>query len=98
MPKLFIAPELEGLRWKLRRAVDHFTDLDVAVGEVLDSSQPDALEPTEVQPDGQLIFKVGKQRPLDPRITLIVGDCIHNTRSVLDHLVAQLAMLNNCAF
>jgi hypothetical protein len=87
---------LEGLRSKLFRAKDHFTDLDVSLGQVLDGVQPNNSESLEPQSDGQLVFKMGKLRPLDPRIALIVGDCIHNTRSVLDHLVGQLAILNNC--
>jgi hypothetical protein len=30
---------------------------------------------------------------IDPNLPLIVGDCIHNLRSALDHLVFQLAIL-----
>jgi len=30
--------------------------------------------------------------PLDPEIPLLIGDCVHNLRSALDHLAFQLAI------
>lgn len=41
-----------------------------------------------------LILKLPTAEPLDPVLPLIIGDCIHNLRSALDHLVFQLALLN----
>ncbi|HEY8224238.1 MAG TPA: hypothetical protein VIG25_03095 [Pyrinomonadaceae bacterium] len=42
-----------------------------------------------------LIITSPKATPVDPALPLVVGDCIHNLRSAMDHLVLQLAILNN---
>lgn len=95
MSPLYLSPALEGVRLKLRRAIDHFIDLDIALGQILDDAQADTVGiGEEVQPNRQIVFRVEKQRPIDPRIALIVGDCIHNARTALDHIVYQLAILN----
>jgi hypothetical protein len=88
-----LAAELDGVRWKLRRAIDQFTDLDVAIGELF-ANQSKAAG-TKMGDEGDLIVTFPHEPPLDPRFALIIGDCIHNTRSALDHLVAQLAILHN---
>jgi len=87
-----ISPQLEGVRLKLYRAVDHFRDLDVAIGEFYANQSKAAGHKVEHQTE--LTITWPEQPPLDPRFTLILGDCIHNIRSALDHLVAQLAILN----
>jgi hypothetical protein len=92
-PSFYIAPELEGVRLKLSRAVDQFHDLDVAVDELFRLNSKQAGH--EFDDKGDIIIKLSYQPPLDPRFALVVGDCIHNTRSALDHLVAQLAILNS---
>lgn len=55
---------------------------------------------TEKDTDGanQLLrvkVKGGKEPPL--RLSFIVGDCIHNLRSILDNLVWQLGNLSGCS-
>jgi hypothetical protein len=49
----------------------------------------------KVENQNELIVTWPDEPPLDPRLALVLGDCIHNIRSSLDHLVAQLALLNN---
>jgi hypothetical protein len=86
---------LDGIRLKLYRAVDHFRDIDVAIGEMFRSENKAKAAGHHYDPDREeLIVSLPKQLPIDPRITLIIGDCIHNVRSALDHLVFQLAILN----
>jgi hypothetical protein len=48
----------------------------------------------EVNDEGHMVFKHPKPRSLDPTLPMIIGDCVHNLRSALDHLVYQLAILN----
>lgn len=40
------------------------------------------------------VFRVWDVAEPDPRWGLVVGDCLHNARSALDHLVYQLAILH----
>jgi len=42
----------------------------------------------------QLIVKAKAGKAIDPTLGLVIGDCVHNLRSALDHLVLQLAILN----
>jgi hypothetical protein len=39
-----------------------------------------------------MIFTIPKVQPIEPTLPLMLGDCIHNLRSALDHLVYQLAI------
>jgi hypothetical protein len=87
------SPELEGVRLKLFWACDHFRDLDVAIGDLF-AKQSKAVR-HEVKDQNELIVTWPNEPPLEPRYALLLGDCIHNVRSALDHLVAQLAILNN---
>jgi hypothetical protein len=90
---VYIAPPLEGVRLKLFRAYDHFRDIDVAVGEMYAKQSKAAGHKVENQ--NELVVTWPDEPPLDPRFAIILGDCVHNLRSALDHLVAQLAILNN---
>lgn len=86
------APQLEGVHLKLYRAVDHFRDLDVAIGATYAEQSKAAGHKVENQ--AELIVTWPEEPPPDPRFALILGDCIHNIRSALDHLVVQLALLH----
>jgi hypothetical protein len=86
------APQLEGIRLKLFRAQDYFRDLDVAIGAFYAEQSKAAGHKVENQ--DELIITWPDEPPLDPRLALILGDCVHNMRAALDHLVAQLAILN----
>ncbi len=92
---------LTGIRAKIDRAQHHFLDLHERVKIVLEAPDGKTLPvPYEYELEGQfrqyLTIKRAKGEPLDPTLPLIVGDCIHNLRSALDHLVYQLAILNGC--
>lgn len=90
MPYSPDCPELDGVRWKLRRAVDHFRDIDVAVGQFFREQSKAAGH--KFDNDGkELVVTLPNQPIFDPRFPLLIGDCIHNIRSALDHLVGQLA-------
>lgn len=87
-------PVLAGVRAKIKRADDHFLEIDLAVK---------ALQPTNNTPQTpqhtyterqELIITCPPTQPLNPMMPLAVGDYFHNLRSALDHLVFQLALLN----
>jgi hypothetical protein len=92
-------PSLIGARNKLDRAKTHFDEVNAAIEATLGAeAKASKLPPHEYQPDRQqLIIRCPKPRPIDPSLSLAIGDCVHNLRSALDHLAFQLAVLNGKA-
>lgn len=89
---------LDGAWSKLDRARHHFDTLHSRIACLFAPEEHDATGSHEYNPERQeLIVKLPKATPVDPTFPLIVGDCIHNTRSALDHLVFQLAILNRAS-
>jgi hypothetical protein len=83
---------------KLDRARDHFDTLHSCIVRLFTPEQDIATALHEYNSDRQeLIVKLPKATLADPALPLLVGDCIHNTRSALDHLVFQLAILNRAS-
>jgi len=93
------SPLLESVRAKIGRADTHLDNIKAALSVALDSStNAEAPLALEQEYEGQhLIIKLkGSQKPT-PALPLLIGDCIHNLRSALDHLVYQLALQNGAA-
>lgn len=89
---------LDGAWAKLDRATNHFDALHSRIALLFPPKQDDATAGHEYNPDRQeLIVKLPKATPADPALPLILGDCLHNARSALDHLVFQLAILNRAS-
>jgi len=87
---------LSGVRAKVIRAKHHFRDLNTAISAMFASQQNDSPPGHQYKSDRQeLIITLEKGVKINPAVPLIIGDCIHNARSALDHLVGQLAVLNN---
>jgi hypothetical protein len=88
-------PALDSVREKIRRARDHFDAIRAALKLTLGSKPESETTTIDVALEGQqVISKFRKAEPLDPSLPLLIGDCIHNLRSALDHLAYQLAVLN----
>jgi hypothetical protein len=90
------SPKLTGVRAKLLRAQDHFKDLHARIESSLRSEPDGGSIPLtyKVDEDRQSVtFGLPPGKPLDPALPLIIGDCLHNLRSALDHLVLQVALL-----
>lgn len=77
---------------KLRRAREHF---DVVRSKVEPVDRGDTYRIIlDIDPDtGEYVFRVRDLEPLDPDWGLIIGDCLHNARSTLDHLMVSLFAL-----
>jgi hypothetical protein len=93
------APELASVRAKIGRAEHHFRDIDSAL-RLLIGSDPTANQPVifDYESDGkEIIVRLTECKPIDPALPLMIGDCLHNLRSALDHLVYQLALKNGAA-
>jgi hypothetical protein len=94
-------PSLDGCREKQRRGLKHLRDLDSAIADWL--GEP-GVEPSpyrlsgEFRPEsGEYVFTGELLKRSDEAELLwgvILGDALHNLRSALDHLVAQLVLLN----
>lgn len=91
-------PALDGTRSKIERANYHLEQIDIAIGQIWAAERQNSAEshPCHKMEGMQLIVFRPHSTPVDPSLSLMVGDFIHNTRSALDHLVFQLAVLN-CA-
>lgn len=85
-------PTLDGCDRKLRWAKKH---LHVFEDEIARAESLNAHRITvELEANArEYVFKVVGLQAGDPDWALIAGDCIYNLRSVLDHLVYQLAVL-----
>lgn len=91
-------PCLLGARAKISRAEHHLSDLNSRLRSLF-ASQPDRSGARhQYNPERQeLIISLEKAAELGPQVSLIIGDCIHNARSALDHMVCQLAILNRAS-
>jgi hypothetical protein len=88
-------PALASVRDKIRRAQFHLDTINAALTLTLGTTPESETFTIDTDPEGtQWIARFRKIDPLDPSLPLIIGDCIHNLRSALDHLVYQLAVLN----
>ena len=86
-------PALASVRAKLERAHEHLDAIDATLKLVLDTEPKTRHIATKIDPERhQLLSVIPKAEPIDPSLPLMIGDCIHNLRSTLDHLVYQLAV------
>src|SRR5688572_2629481 len=84
---------------KLVRARDHLNRLDAEARrwiytkpcKIID--EPDPEPPPQPVPDGYFArrMRVYRVDPVPTTISLLVGDCLFNLRSALDHLALALA-------
>jgi hypothetical protein len=85
---------LEHIDAKLQRTGEHINQLNVEVEALLDSApyrsiphgDPQALEDFE-----RMLSKIR----VPPRISVLAGEAIHQTRSALDHIASALVLVNN---
>ena len=95
-------PSLDGVHLQLERAKIVINDLGKALTEFA-ASNPYNVRTNE-QPDGSghvLVTLTAVKNPsvtLDPKIVLMAGEALYHLRSSLDHLVNQLALVNNPCF
>ena len=92
-----MSPDLSGARAKLSRAQHHLDALEAEVSQFLQMNPYTVVEEVKYDARDLLgaaaiahIFRVHVHRER-PEWGLLIGDCVHNLRSSLDHLVWQLA-------
>jgi hypothetical protein len=88
---------LESVRAKIKRAQTHFDEIDSSLQTALSTeSQIKPIVPnSDLKRQKQLLISLNKVGIIDSGLPLVIGDCIHNLRSALDHLVYQLAILSS---
>jgi hypothetical protein len=80
------------LALRLERAREHLESFIREVADFLGTSEFPLVGETE-QLTGDRIYLAGEMPAPPPTLGLIVGDCVHNLRSTLDHLVCDLSLV-----
>jgi hypothetical protein len=87
-----VIPTLESPEGKLRRAETHLEVFDSQL-TLFYGLHKHTITVEDDPRTSEYVFKVYDIQQTDPDWSYLVGDCIHNLRSALDHLVYQLAIL-----
>jgi hypothetical protein len=86
---------LASVRAKIDRAQFHFNKINTALNLVLGTKPETKTVTSKIDSQGkEIVLCIPKAEPIPPTLPLIIGDCVHNLRSALDHLVYQLAVRN----
>lgn len=87
-------PSLEGVDLKLNRAVDRFEALVKASNEFGEDPDSNRIV-VEDHPDPPgIVLRVKEVNRPPPKIGLLIGECVQQYRSALDHLAFQLLVAN----
>lgn len=82
---------MDGCWAKLARAERHLQDYESSLREFT-RTHPLRVTVERSVAENTLTFYAHDVVPCDPQWSLIIGDCAHNARSALEHLVYQLAV------
>jgi hypothetical protein len=82
---------LDGVRQKLIRAEEHLTTIKTGIEACLENCS--ILSERDLDIDRRFHFTFSLPAP-DLTLSVIVGECLHNLRSALDHIVWQLVLAN----
>ncbi|CAN5513249.1 hypothetical protein BH24ACT22_BH24ACT22_14000 [soil metagenome] len=82
---------LEGVRLKLNRAAEHLQQLDEENRVYLEGKPYEVIHERDEERSRHVYrFRVRQPPPL--RLSILMGDCLHNIRSGLDYLAWQLVL------
>jgi len=85
-----MAHPLEGIRKKIERAKENIKDLRREIDFFLDYGIKPNIPDDDVKSLEEL-KKVHLNRPVPPRLSVLIGEIVHQLRSTLDHLAWQLS-------
>jgi hypothetical protein len=77
-----------GVKLKRDRALEHFRELVQAISQFLESN-PFAMQKAEA--NGQILYRFSKVETCPVEWGVLIGECLYNWRSALDHLIWQVA-------
>lgn len=86
-----VIPQMNGPDGKLRRAREHLQTLHNEITRARRLDNHTITVEDDVQAC-EYVFRVHNVRDADPNWSYLIGDCVHNLRSALDHLVYQLSI------
>ena len=82
---------LDGPRLKVVRAREHLQEIHFQQGRFFESNPYSVTDEFDAKA-GKHVFRIHVHRdPPKHRLAALVGDCVHNLRSALDHLVWRLS-------
>lgn len=84
---------LDGVRAKLDRAHEHLTALHAETGAFVES-EAHAFRGQVQKEESRYVVRLEMREAPPIRLSILVGDLVHNLRSALDHLITQLVVLN----
>ncbi len=87
-------PRLDGVRLKLARAEEHLDALEAEMGRYLDG---DVYILVRDEKCDRTVWHLWIKEEPPARFSILLGDCIHNLRSALDHIAWQLVLANGAA-
>jgi hypothetical protein len=93
----YMAVDLTGTREKLKRALFHFKALHAEVPEWL-AQAPIAFDMESNETSTEFLIRMRVEREITTPFlswTLMIGDCISNTRAALDHMVYATAIADS---
>jgi hypothetical protein len=82
---------LDGIRQKLIRAEEHLTTIRADIERCLEKCS--VLSERDADVNSRFHFTFSFPAP-DLRLSVITGECLHDLRSALDHIVWQLVLIN----
>jgi len=83
---------LDGIWAKIQRADEHIKNLNAEINALIGSDAYRLVGEPDTDPRQCIVRAVGPEPPL--RLSVIVGEIVHQLRSSLDHLVCQLVREN----
>lgn len=78
---------------KLDRATEHLDSFERELGIYVQANPITLVARPQADPLREA-FYVGPRDPIPPRLGIVLGDCLHNFRTVLDHVAMALALDN----
>jgi hypothetical protein len=88
-----VAHPLEGARAKIRRANEHWHEIQSQIELWREDRPHEFIQDKESEPGWTVLrLRIVKSPPLE--VGPLVGDYVHNVRSALDHVVWQLVIAN----
>jgi hypothetical protein len=87
-----MAHPLSGARLKLDRANEHIRDLEAGLQRFARQNPYEVAETTNTAGDRVWVLKVRQEPP--PRLSVVLGDAVHNLRAALDHLACAAVWRN----
>lgn len=82
------------MRLKLGRALEHLLSLDDGIAAYLDSDPVKLVREIDGRHPGRVVLSLALNSEPPMMLSVLIGDCVHNLRAALDHLVWQLVLAN----